>query len=328
MKQRLVWADSLKGLLILLVVLGHAIQYTMVDEGCEKNRLWNYIYSFHMPAFMAISGYLSYRAGGGTNRLSIIYKRCIQLVIPYLLWELIYYLTKGSISLNSMVNIFLRPYFWFLWVLFFIIVTFQFGGWISEKFKAKQEIIIIGLGLLYTAIMIFCNVRVLGFQFIAYYYMFYIFGYYIHRYPKLVITHGSILTLLVVIWGVLAWFWNMHELPPLLASIPLPSTMMQYAYRFVTGLIAVYSLLCIAPQLLNSITILNKPFISLGQISLGIYVVHLLLIPYITNYISLFFEGIGNIIIISFVIASVVSWLVVWLLSKWNLTASLLLGKS
>ena len=119
----------------------------------------------------------------------------------------------------------------------------------------------------------------------------------------------------------------MHELPSFLASIPLPSTMMQYAYRFVTGLIAVYSILCFAPKLLNSITILNKPFIELGQISLGIYVVHLLLIPYITNYISQYFESIGTIIIISFVIASVVSWIVVWTFNKWSLTARLLLGK-
>ena len=184
MKQRLVWADSLKGLLILLVVLGHAIQYTMVGDACENDHLWNYIYSFHMPAFMAISGYLGYRVGG-QNRLSIIKKRYLQLLIPYLLWEVIYYLTKGSISVGSMVNVFLRPYFWFLWVLFFIIVTFQFGDWISEKFNVKQEIFIVGIGLIYTAIMVLCEVRILGFQFIAYYYMFYIFGYYIHKWVNL-----------------------------------------------------------------------------------------------------------------------------------------------
>lgn len=54
--QRLVWADSLKGILILLVVLGHAIQGVYTDN-VETDRLWNVIYSFHMPAFFAISGY-------------------------------------------------------------------------------------------------------------------------------------------------------------------------------------------------------------------------------------------------------------------------------
>lgn len=60
--KRLLWADSLKGILIVLVVLGHAIQETL-KVGCFENHVWNYIYSFHMPAFMAVSGFLNYRMG-------------------------------------------------------------------------------------------------------------------------------------------------------------------------------------------------------------------------------------------------------------------------
>ena len=72
MKQRLVWSDSLKGLLMLLVMMGHAIQYTLGNTECEKNHVWNYIYSFHMPAFMEISGYLGYWLRGPIcQRLSI-----------------------------------------------------------------------------------------------------------------------------------------------------------------------------------------------------------------------------------------------------------------
>lgn len=61
--KRLLWADSLKGILIVLVVLGHAMQETL-KAGCFENHVWNYIYSFHMPAFMAVSGFLNYRMGG------------------------------------------------------------------------------------------------------------------------------------------------------------------------------------------------------------------------------------------------------------------------
>lgn len=57
---RLLWADSLKGLLMILVILGHAIQVYM-PEACFHNHVWNLIYSFHMPAFMAVSGYFAYR---------------------------------------------------------------------------------------------------------------------------------------------------------------------------------------------------------------------------------------------------------------------------
>lgn len=64
-KARLIWADSLKGWLMILVVLGHVIQ-TLMQEGCNDNHLWNLIYSFHMPAFMAVSGWLACR--GITNK--------------------------------------------------------------------------------------------------------------------------------------------------------------------------------------------------------------------------------------------------------------------
>lgn len=67
-KQRIIWADSLKGMLIILVVLGHAIQCVLLED-CEKNHLWNLIYYFYMPAFMAISGYFAYKANGGRAKL-------------------------------------------------------------------------------------------------------------------------------------------------------------------------------------------------------------------------------------------------------------------
>ena len=59
-KTRLIWVDSLKGWLMLLVVMGHAIQYCMNAGECESNYWWNLIYSFHMPAFMALSGFVNF----------------------------------------------------------------------------------------------------------------------------------------------------------------------------------------------------------------------------------------------------------------------------
>lgn len=49
-KKREQWADILKGIGAILVVIGHLVLY----EGNAKV----YIYSFHMPLFFFISGYL------------------------------------------------------------------------------------------------------------------------------------------------------------------------------------------------------------------------------------------------------------------------------
>lgn len=323
--KRVLWIDSVKGILMILVVLGHAIQYSLVGDECENNRIWNYIYSFHMPAFMAVSGWLSYRVGGGQNRLSIIYRRALQLLVPYFAWEMIYRLLNGNLNGESLIKIFTHPYFWFLWVLFFIIVTFQLGDWLSEKSKVKQEFVMIGIAFLYTVFMVVGEIRILGFQFIAYYFLFYAIGYYIHKYPKIVVHNIGFLTLLVFIWAFMAWFWNMHELPPFLAILPLPVSIMQYAYRFITGLVAVYVLLCISPIVMNNAC--PKMLVELGQISLGIYVVHLLLITHITKLIGYFTDSVNIVIVASFVIACVFSWLIIKLINKWGLTSRLLLGK-
>lgn len=56
---------------MILVVLGHAIQ-TEIGRYCEEYHLWNLIYSFHMPAFMAVSGWLFYRKP--TDLASISYQ--------------------------------------------------------------------------------------------------------------------------------------------------------------------------------------------------------------------------------------------------------------
>lgn len=54
---RFVWADAIRGVLILTVVLGHALQH----GDYEHNICWTVIYSFHMAAFFAISGFVSYK---------------------------------------------------------------------------------------------------------------------------------------------------------------------------------------------------------------------------------------------------------------------------
>lgn len=53
--------DFAKGVLILLVVIGHAIQFvTYHNLDFWGDPFFKAIYMFHMPLFMAIAGYLSH----------------------------------------------------------------------------------------------------------------------------------------------------------------------------------------------------------------------------------------------------------------------------
>lgn len=83
-KERDYLFDNYKALLIFLVVVGHFI------EPCYKNNEFLYflkwlIVSFHMPAFIFISGYFS-------KKEIPISKMIQKLLVPYLVYEVIYYL--------------------------------------------------------------------------------------------------------------------------------------------------------------------------------------------------------------------------------------------
>lgn len=332
-KKRLIWADSLKGWLIILVVLGHAIQNTMGAD-CESSHLWNLIYSFHMPAFMAASGFLAFRpiviGGGASACWSMINRRFQQLIIPFLIWTALLMLIKGSFTWNAIKTYLLYPDkgLWFLWVLFFINVFFVIGSWLAERMRVKQEVVILLICLLLVGVMVAFEPRLLGFQFITYYFLFYALGYYLHKYEETIITKKPfVITVLTLCWFVLAWFWKMHELPSWLGFVPFPITMVQYAYRFITAAIAVYILLAVSPLAINNDKWMNKPFMSLGAISLGIYTTHFILIGRIVKLFSGFEWGETMKILVTFIVALIVSWLIVWLLSKWKFTARYMLGK-
>ena len=80
LQSRLLWMDSLKLLTIFLVCWGHAIIFDGIDHDyAYEIQPTLFIYSFHMPLFMTISGYF---AIGLTEGRYDIKKKFIQLILP------------------------------------------------------------------------------------------------------------------------------------------------------------------------------------------------------------------------------------------------------
>ena len=131
-KPRYEFADFLKGALIFFVACGHLIQYVghPADNGYYLDPLFKAIYTFHMPLFMAVSGYVSLSAITRVNLQTCVFRRFRQVIIPAICWPVIYLLAKFLISVvaaNSVAagwhdfKFFLtgyRPGFWFLWAVF------------------------------------------------------------------------------------------------------------------------------------------------------------------------------------------------------------------
>jgi len=91
--------DALKGYAIILVILGHVIGFTELNN-FKSNFLFILIYSFHMPFLLALSGYLVY--GKSINPAwAFIAKKFKGLFIPYLVWNTIGLLIADSIWIKQ-----------------------------------------------------------------------------------------------------------------------------------------------------------------------------------------------------------------------------------
>ena len=111
MKERNYLFDNLKFLLIVLVVFGHSLEEISLEHNYAIIRAW--IYSFHMPVFVFISGYFSksVRRGGGEGARKTI----INCAIPYFIFNTIFALcTEKTLAINILTP---KYIFWYLFSL-------------------------------------------------------------------------------------------------------------------------------------------------------------------------------------------------------------------
>ena len=104
--------DNYKAFLIFLVVVGHVIGPSVSSNEFLRILKW-FIVSFHMPAFIFISGYFSKKE---LPLLKIIQR----LAVPYIICEVIYYLWYTYITHKPTGLHLLKPKFtlWYLLALF------------------------------------------------------------------------------------------------------------------------------------------------------------------------------------------------------------------
>lgn len=133
LKSRDYTIDNIKGILIILVIVGHSIQYAsgmdyLRNDLFYDNPLFLLIYSFHMPLFALISGY--FFAMSNKRKLAEVVKRkCMGIFVPLAFFCFLILLNKvrNDISMVShpflIVNEYLRSLvgwpLWFLATVFF-----------------------------------------------------------------------------------------------------------------------------------------------------------------------------------------------------------------
>jgi fucose 4-O-acetylase-like acetyltransferase len=122
--------DIIKGIAIFLVVVGHSIQLgnglDYLKSGAFYNDpLFKFIYSFHMPLFMLISGFLFGSSLERHSTKALLISRVTRLLIPMFAWTAltiaVRFIHHQELNFLTGVHLFILQFFtklWFLWAIF------------------------------------------------------------------------------------------------------------------------------------------------------------------------------------------------------------------
>ena len=109
-EKRINYIDNIKGLLIFLVVLGHFIyDFAIYNVACSN--IAKFIYLFHMPVFVFVSGFLW--------KDKINYSKIKKFIVFYLIGNTLYMLF-AYMFYNKELNL-IEPYYSFWYLLALII---------------------------------------------------------------------------------------------------------------------------------------------------------------------------------------------------------------
>ena len=149
--------DSLKGLAIFLVVLGHAIIYFPINlhENTYCEGLFKILSSVHLPLFFVISGFcFSYHGNYG----AYVLKKIKRLIVPYFVFNLLDLLPRAMFPqfvnrsrgiTESVIDMLLYGgEYWFLFALFMIFLIYPaIYKWQEESRTRKAVILLLSLVL-------------------------------------------------------------------------------------------------------------------------------------------------------------------------------------
>jgi len=160
-KVRLVGPDVIKGIAITLMVFGH-ITY-IGDSRTFQIILKNYIYTFHMPLFLFVSGYFFIPS---SPLLKYFKNTILKIFIPYFIFITIYLLLLsylnmigfnasnhiGDLSIQAyLYKVFIHPIggYWFLHTLVIYQLLLTLSTYVNKKQAGIEKVLIVFIFIFY-----------------------------------------------------------------------------------------------------------------------------------------------------------------------------------
>ena len=183
------YVDIMRGIAMLLVVLGHTMTGCTVDS--QKSFLFNIIWSLQMPLFILISGFVtkySRPISDGKGLWKYVKRRTVAYMLPWVVWS---FLVRGIIfGEDGFLNVKhllwnMDSGYWFLATIWTISMIFGIASFIAERVSKenllKKQTVLLGCYLVGMVLLVGIG-AILGLSFFAikltlYYMPFYYAGF-------------------------------------------------------------------------------------------------------------------------------------------------------
>lgn len=274
----------------LLVVIGHVCRiyspYSIIKLEIGNsilNNIASFIYSFHMPAFVFISGVIYYYIKRDlkryNNEFKFINKKVLRLIVPYIFFSLfiviptLYFLDLIKINLfkyiiNNYILCLDNRHLWYLIMLFGVFIIFNH----YEKYLYKYYYILFPL----LFIVSICHQLItpyFGASNIAYYFIYFYLGYlYGKNKSKIYPFFTTYLLPIIGISGfLLLFFWFINTI--------INDKIYLCIINYITAILGTILIYSISIKLSSNTKIIkNKTIINLNKNSYAIYLFHPMII--------------------------------------------------
>ncbi|MBO4432944.1 MAG: acyltransferase [Clostridia bacterium] len=219
-KERNAFVDIMRGVAMLLVVLGHTMTGSTVNS--EKTFAFGIVWSLQMPLFILISGYVTRYSRGienGVGLLRYIGRRTLAYMLPWAVWS---FLIRGLIfGQRKYLDVKYMLWhtdsgYWFLITIWMISIVFGIASYISsaaKKSAATKNAIIIAAFVagmaVYAGVGNFAGMTFLGIKLTLYYMPFYLAGWLYGQYRDKIfaLSAGKTAVDIVIAACLLAWIF-------------------------------------------------------------------------------------------------------------------------
>lgn len=265
--------DIIKGVAMFLTLWGHFIQTMLMDASYFSNPAFKVIYSFHMPLFALVSGYLFYATMQRQSLRQVLMTRITGILIPIMVWTTVTYAIEaahGNVSLYYWWDHFTASDRWFLWGLLASMLVIAITEKVLNRIPCGRCIGLIGgIAVMYAFPNVDKNL---------YLYLYVLIGYYGRQYQEHLCSLRRHLWMAAPAWAVLMFYYDENSyiyttgISLLRSQLTVWQQLCIDLYRYAVGLVGCLAVIWLALLIVGRWRTLDERVAVIGRYSMQLYI--------------------------------------------------------